>query len=228
MGYSGILVVHIGGGVVGILSGFAALFLRKGSQLHRVAGLIFFVSMIVMAASASYLGYVHPDGDIGDIISGFLTIYMASTAWMTVKRRSGETGAFEIGAFIVAAAGAVFILLHTQYTIRNGTAFLGGYPGFMFGGIMALAAVLDLSVILRGGMSGAQRMARHLWRMCFALFIAAGSFFLGQMQVFPESIRRIEIISVPVVMVIALMIYWLIRVLFVKRKFGGREIDHAI
>jgi hypothetical protein len=34
-------------------------------------------------------------------------------------------------------------------------------------------------MLLRGGVVGTQRVARHLWRMCFGLFIAAGSFFLG-------------------------------------------------
>jgi hypothetical protein len=31
-----------------------------------------------------------------------------------------------------------------------------------------------------GGIFEAKRIARHLWRMCFAMFIAAGSFFLGR------------------------------------------------
>jgi hypothetical protein len=34
-------------------------------------------------------------------------------------------------------------------------------------------------MLARGGVLGAKRIARHLWRMCFGLFIAAGSFFLG-------------------------------------------------
>ena len=37
--------------------------------------------------------------------------------------------------------------------------------------------------------SGAQRITRHLWQMCVALFIAAASFFLGQAKVFPASVR---------------------------------------
>jgi hypothetical protein len=37
----------------------------------------------------------------------------------------------------------------------------------------------DARMLARGGVLGAKRIARHLWRMCFGLFIAAGSFFLG-------------------------------------------------
>jgi hypothetical protein len=44
---------------------------------------------------------------------------------------------------------------------------------------MLLAAAGDVRMLLRGGVLGAKRIVRHLWRMCFGLFIAAGSFFLG-------------------------------------------------
>ena len=36
-----------------------------------------------------------------------------------------------------------------------------------------------LRMLLGGGVAGTKRIVRHLWRMCFGLFIAAGSFFLG-------------------------------------------------
>ena len=37
----------------------------------------------------------------------------------------------------------------------------------------------------------AQRIARHLWRMCFAFFIATGSFFLGQQDILPKAVQRL-------------------------------------
>ena len=42
---------------------------------------------------------------------------------------------------------------------------------------MRLAATGDVRVMRFGMPRGGPRLARHLWRMCFALFIAAGSFF---------------------------------------------------
>jgi len=49
--------------------------------------------------------------------------------------------------------------------------------------IVACASVLDLNAILRKKLTAAQRISRHLWRMCFASFAATGSFFLGQQDV---------------------------------------------
>jgi hypothetical protein len=57
-----------------------------------------------------------------------------------------------------------------------------GVPAGMnvfMGTVMLLAGAGDLRMLLGGGVAGTRRVVRHLWRMCFGLFIAAGSFFLG-------------------------------------------------
>lgn len=69
-------------------------------------------------------------------------------------------------------------------------------------------------MILRGGLHGVQRIARHLWRMCVALLIAMFSFFLGQQQLLPESVRGSFWPFVPEILVLGLMIFWLCRVFF--------------
>jgi hypothetical protein len=212
-----ILYLHIGGGAVGLLSGAAALALRKGSSLHRVAGNVFFVSMLTMAV-------------IGACVSPFLnkrldtamaifTCYLVATAWVTVRRKEGGVGRFEIGAFLVALGIVAADLTFGWQAANSPTGLVGGYTStayYVLAAIVALAAASDLKVILRGGISGNQRIARHLGRMCLALFIATASLFLGQAQLFPNSWREAHVLYVPVVLVIVLMIFWLIRVLFTK------------
>jgi hypothetical protein len=53
--------------------------------------------------------------------------------------------------------------------------------------------------------------------MCFGLFIATGSFFLGQQQVFPLAIRKQYILAPLAILPLILLIYWLVRVSFAKR-----------
>src|SRR5262250_3774173 len=68
-------------------------------------------------------------------------------------------------------------------------------------------------MLLRGGVLGTKRIARHLWRMCFGLFIATGSFFLGQgSKVFPAFIIESNVLFVPAILPLFLLIFWLIRV----------------
>jgi hypothetical protein len=82
-----------------------------------------------------------------------------------------------------------------------------------------LAGIGDVRMIRSGLLRGAPRLARHLWRMCFALFIAAGSFFLGQAKVIPKPIRIIPLLAIPVVAVLVTMLYWLWRIR-VRRSFA--------
>jgi hypothetical protein len=50
----------------------------------------------------------------------------------------------------------------------------------------------------------------HLWRMCAALFIATGSFFLGPVRRIPEPLRNPGFRLIPF-LVLATMAYWLWR-----------------
>ena len=118
---SPILIFHICGGVAGVVSGFAAMSFRKGSRWHGIAGHVFFVAMLAMGLSASYLG------------------------------------------------------------VQKGQSGMGG------------------------------RVVRHLWRMCVSFFVATGSFFLGQQQVFPKAWRGSAVWFIPAFLPLIVMIYWLVR-----------------
>lgn len=85
------------------------------------------------------------------------------------------------------------------------------YPMFMFGIVGLLAANGDFRVMRRGGIQGARRIARHLWRMCFAMWVAAASFFWGPPGRVPEAIDIPALLPVPVLLPIAIMVYWLWR-----------------
>ena len=82
-----ILIIHICAGLVGLLSGAAAMSFRKGSRRHRVAGNVFFVAMLVMGSSAAYLG---------NVFGGLFACYLVATAWLTARRREGKR-VFSIG-----------------------------------------------------------------------------------------------------------------------------------
>lgn len=204
---------HAAAGLTGMLSGATALAAAKGERLHRAAGTVFVLSMTLLGASGAWLGLAK--GEIGNVIAGVLTLYFLATAWMAARRKDGETGLFEIGAFLLAAAGGGVAFLGAVVSVRDGTALLGGIPAFGFATVVSLCGLLDLSVILRGGVSGAGRIARHLWRMHLGLFIAVGSFFPGQLQFFPDYIQHIRpiiLLFIPPFLVVGLMLYWLVRV----------------
>jgi hypothetical protein len=69
-------------------------------------------------------------------------------------------------------------------------------------------------MLVRRGVSSTQRLARHLWRMCFALFVAAASIFLARQQLFPALMRKTGMLLLLSFLPLILMIFWLIRVRF--------------
>jgi hypothetical protein len=208
-----ILVVHICAGLLGLLSGAAAMSFRKGSRWHGVAGNLFFVAMLVMGSSAAYLG---------NVFGGLFACYLVATAWLTARRREGETSVFDWGGLLFALAFAVLALTRGIKMAQNPKLSLNGVPAgmygmlFFLGTVAVLAAMGDFRMLVRGGVFGASRVVRHLWRMCFSFFIATGSFFLGQQQVFPVAWRGAAVWFVPALLPLVLLIFWLFRVRFTK------------
>jgi hypothetical protein len=208
-----VLALHITGGGVGIASGGMALIARKGSRSHRRAGNWFFVSMLVMAAIGAIVAALLPQR--ASVIAGAFTFYLVSTAWITVKRHENEVGYLEFFAMLFAlgiAAGSFSLGLMAFDRPEHTLDGLPAAPCFVFAALAALGASGDLRLILRHGISGGQRLARHLWRMCTALFIASFSFFLGQPQVFPPALRGSFLLYIPELVIVAALAFWMLRV----------------
>src|ERR1700680_1973950 len=141
MSFSPLLPVHISAGIVGILSGTAAMAFRKGSPRHVLAGKIFVASMLIMAACAVYLAILkHEPSNIG---GGILTFYLIGTAWLTARRRDGETSAFAWATLLIPLALGVATLLSGFELQRSHAEPKDGVPvgmHFFMGGVMLLAA----------------------------------------------------------------------------------------
>lgn len=220
-----LLVLHIIAGTLGMLSGFVAVFLRKGSRQHGLAGQVFVVSMLSLSASGVYLAIAKSQP--GNVLGGTLTFYLVATAWITAKRRSEGTSIFDWGALLIALSLVAVELTLGIEAANSQTGLKYGYPPgpyFFLGSVAVIAAAGDIRMLWRGGISGSQRLARHLWRMCFALFIAAGSIFLARQHLFPDILRRTGALVFLSVLPLLLMIFWLLRVRFANpykaRVFG--------
>jgi uncharacterized membrane protein len=213
--FSPLLVVHIAGGMVGLLSGTAAMIFRKGSARHARVGKVFVASMLVMGASAVYLAAVkHDNANLG---GGILTLYLVTTAWLTARRGDGETSRFDWVALLVPLAIGINSWVHGIQMVRAGSQEGGLYVGmsFFMGSMMLLAAGGDLRMLLRGGVFGRARIVRHLWRMCLGFFIATGSFFLGQgSKIFPSIFHQSNLLFIPAFLPLLLLIFWLFRIRF--------------
>ncbi len=211
-----LLMIHISAGIVGILAGAAAMSFRKGSVRHAQAGQVFVIAMLTMAASAVYLAFLKQQ--YNNVGGGFLTFYLVGTAWLTAKRRDGETSIYDWAALVIPLAIGVGGWINGLQALHSPTGEKYGVPAGMhlfMGSVCLLAAAGDIRMLIRGGVFGVQRISRHLWRMCFGLFIASGSFFLGQgSKVFPAFVLKTGVLFVPAILPLVLLIFWLFRVRF--------------
>lgn len=215
---SPIMFLHITMGAIAVLAGAAALFVRKGSRAHRGVGNIFFITMMIMAAAGIYLAIILPMAI--SVLVGIFTIYLVATSWMAARRHDERFHLLHYVALamtLAVAAGGLWFGLEAQNSPDGLKDGLPAFPHYFFAGLALLAAAGDVVMIARPGVSGKNRIARHLWRMCFAYFIAAGSLFTGPgANAFPQQIRDSGILSAPEPIILIVMLFWLVRVLATK------------
>ena len=204
---------HIAAGIVAILTGAVAAAVRKGGSLHVRAGTAFVAAMLVLGVTASILEPFRTPKP-GSPITGLFVCYFVATSWVSARRRDGTTGKFEMAAGAVAL-GASAVMAWAGLTGRS-TSPAGSGPVLALAALCLFAGAGDLTAVLRRKLTPRQRITRHLWRMCFAFFIATGSFFLGQQKVMPAEIRGSPILFVLAFAPFAVMAFWLVRLRFAK------------
>lgn len=229
MNPSPILLLHVLGGTVAVFSGALAMIFRKGSERHRAYGNVFFTAMIVMAAPATYLAMVR--NEPGNVFGGVLTLYFIGTAWVAGRRREMRTNNFDrIALAVVLAIIAGQIYFGVDTIVRLGGK-RDGVPAAMFffmAMIAGLAAAGDVRMLVQGGITGGRRIARHLWRMLFAMFIAYGSFFGARPQVLPAVMRQAGMPLILTLLPLMLLVFWMARVKWPARKRSGRVATAAV
>jgi uncharacterized membrane protein len=224
----GLLPVHIAAGGLAIVLGGIALLAPKGGWLHRKSGIAFVYAMVTMGISGAMIAVWK--GQLGNVLGGLTSAYFVATALTTVRPVSAWSNRLDLGAMVV-----VFGLAVTQFglgikALASPDFMLNGIPApmiFFMASIAAMAGTGDLRVFRKGPPRGAPRLKRHLWRMCFALFIAAGSFFSIRSRVakvLPEPFLSVPMRVLPVLLVFVAMFYWLWRL---RARVRSREVVGA-
>jgi hypothetical protein len=214
LAHFGLRYAHITGGLVALGAGAGAMIYKKGSPMHKQHGHLFFVAMMTMAGTGLY-GALFINPVAANVNGAMMALYLTFTAWLTMWREPGKTGRLEIvGALwgLAAAAAAATFGFRAMESPRRVYEEFPATGYFVFATVALIGSALDARMIALGGFTGASRLHRHLARMCLALFMATGSFFLGQARQFPPEIRQSGLLMIPAMAPIVLLPYWLIRI----------------
>ena len=215
-----LLSLHVAAGALAMVLGTVALSVKKGGAAHRRSGLLFVSAMLVMGLTASILGFrISPAN--GNVMAGVLTAYFVLTGWTTIRPTTSWTRWVNGFALAIAVGLALSAVAGGIKNVQSPGLSSGGVPfrtigvmSFILGAALLLAAAGDLRIMRSGLPRGGPRLARHLWRMCFALFIAAGSFFSIRERVatiLPDPFTTGTMRALPILLLFGTMFYWLLR-----------------
>jgi hypothetical protein len=208
------LAMHFSAGLVSIVSGTIALVAAKGGRLHKQSGMVFTWAMVVLGLSAAGIGVY--ENRPSQVFAGLVAAYLVFTAMTTVKPLPGIGQRINVALMVAAFGYGLASMYGGLSEWLDPTIEVVGrprvVPPLVIGAVILFAAIGDLRTIRAGGLRGSRRLARHLWRMCFALFVATGSFFLGQMKFVPEPVRIVPLLLVLAFAPILFLVYWMWRV----------------
>jgi hypothetical protein len=183
--------------------------------------MLFVYAMLVMGTTASILEFLK-SAAATNVVAALMAVYFVGTALTTVRPPSRWTRIINIAALVVASGLALLSIVGGVKALRNGGLSSGGVPfrtigvmSFILATVLLLSAIGDIRIMRFGSPTGGRRLARHLWRMCFALFIAAGSFFSIRHRVakiLPYPFTTGPMRALPIVLLFGAMFYWLWRV----------------
>ena len=223
-----LLAPHILAGMLALGSGYVALFVTKGLPLHRRSGMVFVYAMVAMSLSGALMDFMKTARISVNVIAGLTTFYFVTTGLLTVRPRVRASRAIDVGGIVLAVAVSLLAFGAGIEMAGRGRPEAG--PSFVFGVLGILGAAGDVRLAREGGIEGPRRLRRHLWRMCFAMWVAAASFFWGPPNRVPEAIRIPALQATAVLLPVGTMFYWLwrLRARSASRRLGTVDAPEAI
>ena len=219
MTLSPFMLLHIITGSIAVIAGVLALIQKKGQKPHRLSGKVFVISMTIMALSGAYIAYLKPM--MITLIAGFYTLHLVLTAYMVVKSPEKTCTQFD---YYTPLSSCGLVCLSVYFGLQalnheNGTfQEFSHEPYFFFALLSAIVLIGDIRLLICKGLTHGHRLTRHVWRMCFALYLAIGSFFGQGAKALPETISQSVLIELPEPLILLIMTFWLLKTAIKSRK----------
>ncbi|WP_100657016.1 DUF2306 domain-containing protein [Alteromonas flava] len=205
-----VALLHFLVGTCSVVAGFTSLFAKKGSGIHKFAGLIYVIAMVILCLSGFYLSYVR-ELQFTFLLSA-LSLYLVVTGWLAIKqnllhttvRARLEVTCSALLCLTCFALSALGISLNWPYPSTEppyeAYAFIGLCTGFFVYG--------DIKQLMSGIHEKASQFKRHLTRIGASMLIATIVFFLGNNHVLPDAFRTVPILLAPIVTVFVITSFY--------------------
>lgn len=199
------LFLHILAGVIALGAAGTALGSAKGRALHRHAGRVYTLAMLITGATALMLAILSPNAFLFAV--GIFSLYLVFTGWRAAADRSGRPARVDHASGAMMALAGAGMIGAGAYGLITGA---GAQPIVLmaFGSLGLTMALSDWRDWRRGPVTGPARIARHLGRMLggtIATITAAAVVNLGHL---PELVVWLG----PTALITPMIFWWTARV----------------
>ena len=216
--------IHAPAGTLVFATAAYAMFVKKGTAAHRKAGSYFTIFMMIMLVSGIAAAYLK--NSIGDMMLGAVVMYTVFTAWLAAHHKKNEVGLLEATALIWIVGLAI-----TAFALSMGWREEDAPSSYlMWGGLAILFALGDIRNLYHAGLSGTQRIMRHVWRIGFSLLWAALAFTDKIVKMMGANLKSMQeeqllfIVAIPTMFILITTLYWITQILFFSRE----KFDHIV
>ncbi|MEQ9465446.1 MAG: hypothetical protein RJQ10_17425 [Haliea sp.] len=159
-----LLLLHIAAGFVALASGYLAALIKISGLAHRwhvIAGRLFFAAMVVIFCTAIPVSLATQNHFL--LLIAIFSFYLALSGWSYARNRSGEPSLTDWGRAAGMVAVAIVMAGFGAFLLSRGNS--NGITMLVFAGIGGGLGYRDLRIIRSGGVSGVERIGRHLTMM---------------------------------------------------------------
>lgn len=216
---------HICAGAIALLAGYSVIVAKKGQMAHKYLGRVYVLAMLALGLTGTYIAIIReiPLSMLNGLVLCYFVLSSINTIWQAPKQTNAYDKLLFTFVILITIGFGWYSYLITQIESKE----LGGFgieAYIVFGSVMVLCCFGDCRFLIRGGLSGNSRLVRHLWRMFFPLLMSTAAFFLGQAKHLPESVQRIELLLLPVVLVVLTTIYWITKMQLKQIKTKAKNL----
>ena len=177
-----VLVLHIAGGAIALISGLVAMLTTKGSKPHRLAGKIYFGGMSAVFVGAVIVAIGHHKDFL--LMVGFFSYYLTVRGYRVLFLKKLNQGQKPVLIdWTILSISAVFILALFVWGIWALTLGAGmGITGIVFGTIGSLFLFQDVKSFVRPPQEKMHWWFTHIGSMAGSYISAVTAFVVVNIQ----------------------------------------------
>jgi uncharacterized membrane protein len=176
------LVLHIAGGTIALISGLVAMLTAKGSKLHRLAGKIYFNGMTAVFVGALILAIGHHKDFL--LMVGFFSYYLTVRGYRVLFLKKLSQGQKPVLIdWAIISVSAIFIIALFGWGIWALTLGVGmGVTGIVFGTIGSVFLFQDVKSFIRPPKEKMHWWFTHIGSMAGSYISAVTAFVVVNIQ----------------------------------------------